>query len=261
MTNIVMIARDRKKLTQQMLDSLWDNTDADSFNLTIVDDGSDVAVWDKELDLPRPPEHIGVTLSEPIGIVGFLRNLGASVTEKHFGRGDYLYFSDNDVYFKPGWLETMLFAMECPYLPGGPDAVRQTGQRFVLYAVIGGCRHPFHIPSEPSFIINTLKAGVLKAGGEIPLEEICRIETVDAVAGYSMLMRWGTWDAYGPFDAHAKGVGQSEDWALCQKAVKAGYKVGYIHPPVLVMCGLTNTAGEKVPGWEQFEMVERVVQE
>ena len=250
MTNIVMIIRDRPRLTEQALYSLWKNTKSDEYNLTVVDDGS-------KPPITLPPyrnvmSHITVRLSEPVGIVGFLRNLGASVAEKHFGRGDWLYFSDNDVYFKPRWLETMLFAMECPHLPG---------QSLVPYAVLGGCRHPFHIPSEPPLIINTFKAGVLKAGGEIPLEEICRIETVDAVAGYSMLMRWGTWDTYGPFDAHAKGVGQSEDWALCRKVVEADYRVGYIHPPVLVMCGLTNTAGEKVPGWEQFEIVEGVVQE
>jgi hypothetical protein len=75
----------------------------------------------------------------------------------------------------------------------------------------------------------------------------------DAVAGYSMLMSWQTWDKYGPFDQHAVGVGQSEDFAVCQKVLKDGYRVGYVSPPVLTVTGLTNTLGGKVPGWEQLK--------
>ena len=68
-----------------------------------------------------------------------------------------------------------------------------------------------------------------------------------------MLMSWDTWDEFGGFDQHAKGVGQSEDFAVCQKVVKAGYKVGYVSPPVLVVTGLTNTLGEKVPGYGELK--------
>lgn len=234
MTNVVMIARDRPRLTEQTLESLRENTGRDSFNLTIVDDGSEIpacADWLEHWDEDVPTQL--VQLHCPIGIVGFARNLGVLVAEKHFGRGDWLYFTDNDVYFKPGWLEKMTIAASVPPI-----------------SILGGCRHPYHQANR-----------VIPVEIREPIQAEVEVQTVDAVAGYSMLMRWGTWDAYGPFDAHAKGVGQSEDWALCQKAVRAGYKVGYIHPPVLINCGLTNTLGEKVPGWEQFEMVEGVVQE
>ena len=79
------------------------------------------------------------------------------------------------------------------------------------------------------------------------------LEETDAVAGYSMLMSWETWHKYGPYDQHAKGVGQSEDFAICQKVVKDGGRVGYVSPPVLTVCGLTNTLGEKVPGYEELK--------
>ncbi len=95
-------------------------------------------------------------------------------------------------------------------------------------------------------------------------------EITDAVAGYSMLMRWECFDLYGPFEQEAKGIGQSEDYAFCQKVIRGPEAtffescrnlVGYIHPPVLAHCGITNSNGEPATGADQFERVEGYIYE
>ena len=65
-------------------------------------------------------------------------------------------------------------------------------------------------------------------------------------------MRWSTWDKHGPLDAHAKGVGQSEDWKFCQSIIADGGCVGSVYPRVVFNCGVTNSLGQPSPGAEQM---------
>jgi len=162
------------------------------------------------------------------GILGMVKNLGVYFAEQYWGRGDWLYLSDNDVYFTEGWDEKMTKALAGTWHP-----VR----------LLGGSTHPYHGS-------NTRRS----FGGY-------SIRTHDAVSGYSHLMRWSTWDEYGPLDANAVGVRQSEDWAFCQRVVKDGGEVGSIDPPVVYDCGLTDTFGQKGPGSDQIIRYEGVIQE
>lgn len=221
--NICMIAKDRQRLTRQAIESLTVNTPSNLYNLTLIDDGS-------QPEAPQfiSPNKVTIRLSQSKGIVGFARNLSIGMSEAYWGRGDFLYLSDNDLFFQPGWLEKMIEAFEACESHG-------------LLRVLGGVRHPFH--------------GINRLAGVVP------IVTTDAVAGYSMLMRWETWYKYGPFDAHAQGVCQSEDFAFCQKIIKDGGYVGYMEPGVLVNCGLTNSEGKPAVGSEAFPRVEGIVQE
>jgi glycosyltransferase involved in cell wall biosynthesis len=218
-TNIVALVQNRPRLTKQMLTSLYKFTDQDSFNLTIVDDGSSEETYQLALDMVSglgSRKAMLVSFWRSVSILGFLRNIGAQVSEKVFGRGDWLCFLDNDVAVFEGWLARLIEAM-----PSGP-------------AVVGGQRHPYHKPLPA-----------------VPGQPI--LEAVDAVAGYSMFMSWETWDRFGPFDANAKGIGQSEDWAFSQRVKKGGGIIGYIHPPVLSHTGLTNSDGKPATGHEAFE--------
>lgn len=224
MTNICMIAKDRPRLTQQALDSLTAKPSS-LYNLTLIDDGS----------LPEAHQYyshnkVTVRLSSSKGIVGFVRNLSIKIAEQYWGRGDFLYLSDNDIFFKPYWLEQMVQTLEL---------VESSGVK-----VLGGARHPYHGVNQSLVCGN---------GSSVSI--------TDAVAGYSHLMRWETWDKYGPFDAHQLGVGMSEDFAFCQKIVKDGGYVGYIESPVLVNCGLTNSLGQPAVGSEAFPRIEGLIQE
>ena len=228
MINVVMLVKDRYRLTMQALHSLTKNTSGD-FNLTIVDDEGMIS---PSLLGAKDTTCIRIKFSE--GITGMARNLGIYWAEKYWGRGDWLYLSDNDVYFTEGWDEKMIQLLELT-------------EDLHHLKLLGGSTHPFHgtngkIIVNPGFLSST-------------------ILTHDAVSGYSQLMRWGTWDKFGPLDAHAPGIRQSEDWAFCQAIIKDGGLVGSIDPPVVYDCGLTDTFGEPAIGVEQIPRYEGVIQE
>lgn len=206
MMNIVMLVRNRPRLTHQALWSLAKNTDVD-YNLTIVDDGSSADTSDMLRMFAYTHKQVALLRNESSkGITGQARNLGVYWSDKYWGRGKYLYLSDNDVAFLPGWASRMVGVMNEAFIDG--------------LRLLGGARHPFHQPNR----------------------HYLDWDETDAVAGYSQLMRWDVWDSYGPLDAHAPGVCQSEDFAFCQK-IRQWNKVGYIVPSVLVDCGLTTTGG------------------
>ncbi len=157
--------------------------------------------------------------NEPI--VGKARNRGAASFEKDGFKivrdQDYLYFTDDDVFFLPGWPERMIEALEA------------TG-----CSVLGGCQHPYHGTNRQH-----------RAGNVV-------VNEVDAVAGYSMLMRWETFDKYGPFDETQPGVAKGEDNAFCERVKAGGGWVGYIDPPAVLHVGLTNSEGKPATGHEQI---------
>jgi len=213
MTNFTMLARDRKKLLRQALCGLV-GTDT---NVTILDDRSaeDVQIllsfWDGQYD-----SHV-IRNEAPMG-TGPLRNLVVAENEKRFGRGDYLYLSDSDVAFLPGWLDKLIAAYEYAWSYG--------------YRVLGGYNHPFHQP----------------------VSRIDGVYQVNALASQSMLMRWEVWDSFGPFvQTPVDKVCQSEDVDFSNRITAAGYKVGVIDPAVVVNTGITNSFGEKIPGWEMVK--------
>lgn len=228
MTNIVLLVKDRPRLTVQCLNTLYENTSRDQFTLTVMDDGSDLETTEIIGKHSRYVSNMRViVLEQSIGIVGWLRNVGASASERYFGRGEYLCFIDNDIAFRANWLQKMIHSMECL-----PPHVK----------LLGGYRHPFH-------------------GVNAKWEPPASVEETDAVAGYMHFMEWVTWDTYGPYDQHSRGVCQSEDFAFCQKIVKDGGKVGYIHPSVILNCGITNSENKPAIGSEQFIRVEGYIYE
>src|ERR1043166_2831706 len=173
-----MLVKDRPNLTRQALDSIFNHTVPGQYTLTIIDDAS----ADKTATLIKGYNALVVRSSRPVGILGFLRNTGAAMSEKVFGRGDWLCFLDNDVAVFEGWLPSLIEIasslggqlLGCPYL-------------------LGGQRHPYHKPNQK----------LVYGTGRV-------VEEVDAVAGYSMFMSWDTWDRFGPFHPTAKGIGQRE---------------------------------------------------
>lgn len=216
--NIVMLVKDRPKLTWQCLRSLAENTPKELYNLTIVNDASRPEMSETLREIAAKSTH--VALLENVtsrGITGQARNLGVYWAERYWGRGEWLYLSDNDVYFTRSWLERLVTEFE----NYGPT---------YGYKLIGGWNHPFLQPNEMQPHLSV------------------KINAHDAVTGASQLMKWATWDKYGPLDAHAKGVGQSEDWKFCQDIIKDGRLVGSIYPRVVLNCGVTNSFGEPSPG-------------
>lgn len=150
------------------------------------------------------------------GHLGALRNAATRVARAHHDP-EYLHFVDDDVYFRDGWIDDFLFSM----------------YQHDRVGIIGGDRHPYHKPL----------GCVDKADG---------FEQTDAVAGYSMFMRTDTYSRLGGFPSEGKGIGASEDWAICQKARRSGMVVGYSTARPVLHCGLTNSNGQPATGADQI---------
>lgn len=222
-TNIVILVHDRPRLTKQCLSSIVSNTNQDDYRLLCVDDASAAETQAVLAEFVRPNIRV-VRYETPVGIIGALRNAGAASAEWTFGTPKYVCFLDNDVFVEPNWLETMQNRMM--------GAGIKYGAR-----VLGGYQHPFHGTKQDWGIYHE----------------------VDAVAGYSMFMDWETWKQFRPFVATQSGVGASEDWEFCQRIIRHEGTVGYVHPPVLYHCGITNSNGQAAVGAEHFRRAEGIL--
>jgi len=225
MTNVIMLCHNRLRLLQQALRTLYDNTPREEFTLTLVNDAStDFRVNRALEDWAQAGNATLLTINKSAHVLARGKNLGAFWSEQSFGQGEWLYFSDSDVAFTPGWLGTLT------------DVARQV--EFAGFKLFGGQAHPFHHG----------KVTGLEYGDQGKLLEL---EVLD---GPSWLMRWSTWDKVGKFSRDcAPGTCQSEDAEWCARLVKAGGRIGVVHPHAVLHTGLTNTSGADAPGRKERE--------
>lgn len=208
-----MLVHNRPKLTKQALSTIGHHDD-----LLILDDCSDEETKQLFHDF-----NVNVySLGESKG-TGYARNKVIEVSEKIFGRKEYLYLSDNDVFFYPSWLNTLIHCYEEAWKHG--------------FRVIGAYNHPYHLPVASVRVSNRFT-----------------VDEVQALALQSMIMRWEVWDKYGPFNETPPGrVCMGEDVEFGWKITKDGGRLGVVSPSLLVNTGITNSFGEKIPGWEMVK--------
>lgn len=204
--------------------------------IMVVYDGPVEEETAQKLILGLPP-NILITTGKQLG-VGGAKNFGVdeyrSLEYEAWGEDidpkTVLMFSDNDMYYLPGWdkkLETAL---------NNSSAIQ-----------IGGWKHPYHHPAGKAI-------GVLD--GLYGYEHT--IVPVDAVTGNCFVIRYKDWLKYGPFDANAIGPGQSEDFALSRRILDDGGSIATLDPPVAIHCGLRDSSGNPAVGWvEMSAMVEQ----
>ena len=214
-TSIVMVTRNRYRLLAQTLQSLYDHTPREQFNLTIVDDSSDdFRARSLQTACTQRGNCANIVLHGPPTSLAHLKNVGVESSRELFGPTDYLYISDNDVYFTPGWLQALT------------DLARATTLRG--YCLWGGQVHPFHKP----------------------IAEMASYNEHEVLDGPSWLMEWPTWRDVGPLRGEALGPGQSEDGQFCSRLTGRSLRIAVIKPHVVIHTGLTNTLGEKAPGYD-----------
>jgi hypothetical protein len=218
-TNITMLAATRPKLLRQALESIGDLSAA---TVTIRNAGMNAAVCDTvEYWCEVRKNTSSFILTKSYG-TGPSRNQAVAMSQGLFGSGEYLYLSDDDVYFlQHDWLKILTTAYREAWEHG--------------FRVIGAYCHPFMRPCAPA----------------TRLPSRWNVNEVHALPSQSMFMSWEVWDEFGPFcDTPAGKVCQSEDVDFCNRIRDAGHKVGVIAPPLLVNTGITNSFGEHIPGWE-----------
>lgn len=228
MTNIVMLVHNRHRLTEQALSTLYKYTPRDQFNLTLVNDASSDFRANRYLELAAMNANTCLLrIEKSKGITGQARNLGIYWARRFFGKGDWLYLSDNDVAFTEGWLEKLI-AVAIEAEPYG-------------YKLMGGQVHPYHqaITEGGSYLAAD------KHGPKVYSPNYTGHVAID---GPSWLMRWPVWSKYGPLSMNAPGVCQGEDGEFCDKIRADGGRLGVINPHVVIHCGLTNSHGKEGPG-------------
>lgn len=225
MTNIVFLCRDRFRLTEQALWTLTNNTPSDQYTLTIVDDASEDFRVKRLLGIHSiPSSRTLITIDKSAHVLARAKNLGVFWSRQTFGQGDWLYLSDNDVCFLPGWLEKL-------------TATAEIAEDFG-FKLVGGQIHPFHQPNP----IGRMGARAADWTEHLVLD------------GPSWLMRWKTWKEVGAFSRTcAPGPCQSEDAEWCARLVAKGGRIGVIHPHVVLHTGLTQTDGKDAPGRAERE--------
>lgn len=217
-----MICKDRYKLLQQSLDTLLAHTDPKSYTLTLIDDASQdfrtQRVFDSMLSMFRGRARL-VRFSQSVSIIAQLRNAGAAISAELFGKGEYLYFSDSDVYFTDGWLKTLI------------DLANRS--RPNMYRLWGGQAHPFH-----QSVLTDI--------------DIYEVEVLD---GPSWLLSWDTWSLLHFDRLSAPGPCQSEEYPICNFLRQQHYRIGVANPHVVYHTGLTNSDGEPAPGWAERKLL------
>lgn len=234
MLNFCTIVRDRPRLTKQGLESLELHTDMDQLTVTIVDDQSEEETADYLFDWTgkdTKKRHLS-RINKSKG-TGWARNKSIEISEKWFGRGEFLYIADNDAYYTEHWLSYLLEAW---------PVAKENG-----FKILGAYNHPFQ--------------GPVPSTDPIPVPNVGQIFTYYAVGTLSWLVEWETLDAYGKFDDHALGVRKSEDWAFCQRIIKDGFKVGALSPHRVHHTGRTDTFGGKDPGANYIPDISGVIVE
>lgn len=219
--NVCMVMKDRPTHTLAAVYSMCSTTKT-TIKAVILDDCSEhTRISNVKARLPylrQPSTECYFIIREnecPLG-VGGSKNAAVLASQEEYQRGDYLYITDNDVLFTPGWLGTLIEAIE----------------EHPQVKIVGGYAHPYNGTNQ------TLRGKV-------------SVDIKNAVDGLSWLMKWETWDKYGTLMDNARGVRQSEDWEYCQRVRNDGFEVGVVYPHVVINNGIVDTFGEKIPDWER----------
>lgn len=212
---------ERYQLLLQSLTTLINNNKLSLINrLIIVDDCSNIKFIDRLTSKKfLKPNTVVFVRNDSILGVGGSKNAGVDVA-KTIGNGKFLYFFDGDVFFTENALGKILTVY---------------GMCSHEFLILGGGIHPFLQP---------------RAGESFRLENI-EVTSHDAVSGWSWLLTYETWDKYGRLADNAIGSGKSEDWEYCQRIRNDGFKVGCLQPQVIGHCGLTNTEGLPIVGYDE----------
>ena len=228
MTNIVMITRDRYKLLRQTLTSLFNSACDEPFNLTVVDDGSGDFRIHKLLDgISKRPNVAIIKLINSNHVIADLKSLGVDMSRRLFGKNDWLYLSDNDVYFHLHWLDKITHVAHSTQSSG--------------YRLWGGQVHPYHHPKH-------INVGFCPKTDD--RSKYLNYFEYSILDGPSWLMGWDTWDEFG-LRGTTPGVCKGEDGDFCDRLVSAGGRIAVIRPHVVEHTGISNTDGELAPGYEE----------
>lgn len=208
---IVITSGTRKEYLTQTLDSMQINAlDMSKHNLVVSIDGA--PSWDRQVVTLPSVCNVYIKQSNCVG-ASACRNIGAASIPK-YRRQSTVMFLDDDTYLLPCW-----------------DYLLERTLELLPNSIISGHAHPFN-----------------HSQGHYQIREI-EVEAAQVLSTVHYVMPWNIWDAVGPFKEPG-GPGGSEDIDWCARAAKLGYGMAVTDPMCVVHCGLTNSSGAKLVGYD-----------
>ena len=204
---VIIASYNRPQLLKQTLETLIKNSD-NPLDIIVIDDCSTNDTWSvvDKIDYPDI-SWSRLTQTKPIG---FVRNEGVRLIASD---SEYIYFSDDDVYFLPHWDSLMIKVMEA----------------FTKIKVLGGRRHPHHKILDKIHTVDLLG-----------IHTIVRLENQ---AGYSLFLRKKDFDEVGHFQEYSLDTRGLEDSQLVEYFREKDGIIAAFEPPILYHCGIQGTNG------------------
>ena len=208
--SIIILTRDNVDLLKQCMDSIFDNTSYQNFEIVLVENNSRNAETFNYYETLKSKPRVNVLVHNlPFNYSAF-NNWGAQ-----HSTGEILLFLNNDIQcFEPGWLEEMSRWATRPEVGVvGAKLLYPDGAIQHAGLVIGLEGHANHVFAK-------------KAEGYQGLfgtDEWYR--NYSAVTGACMMVRREVFDHIGGFDEHYSLA--FNDIELCLRATKAGFRVVY----------------------------------
>ncbi|MFF2092521.1 methyltransferase domain-containing protein [Paenibacillus sp. NPDC058174] len=203
MTSIIIVTRNQLTLTKQCIDSIRRNTAAGSYELILVDNGSDdgTAVW--------AAEQTDVKVIANKDNAGFPKACNQGLQH---AAGSFLLLLNNDTLVTPGWLTGL---QRCLTSDAAIGAVGPVTNSASYWSAIPAS---YTTLEELDQFAEALSSSAKAAGTQGSWEE--RIKLV----GYCMLLKREAYEAAGELDERY-GVGNFEDDDYSIRLKLAGYKL------------------------------------
>ncbi len=222
-------------LTQKCLNSIFQNTHDQNYEIIVVDNASTDGTKEFLKELKRP--NIKVVFQNNNTGFGEACHAGAEVAS-----GKYLLFLNNDTEVQPRWLESLVqFAESMPDCGAvGTKLIYPDGRLQEAGGIIFSDGNGWNYgrgmsSSDPRFNF---------------------VREVDYCSGAALMVRKDLWKEIGGFD-HRYAPAYYEDTDLCFEIRKRGFKV-YYHPQSVVIHHEGKTAGVHLQsGYKKYQIVNR----
>ena len=215
---VIICSHNRNKLLKQTIESLRKNSDSE-LQIIISDSSSDeeTVKYLESLD-DITYYHFKCTDKQYGPSIGQAKMKGSDLAKP----SEYIYFSDDDMYFFPHWDTIMIKALE----------------KYDDLVIVGG---------------RNLRIFDLEESR--PIDETYTVTNMSRQTGYSMMFRRNEWEKQPYFPNY-----DEDSWVGFEFRALLTKNIGTINPPVLIHCGLTRVSKQnnepensKTYDWQDIE--------
>ena len=233
--SIVLVCWNNKAYLDPCLESLYETGMKNSFDITVVDNGS--SDGSQQMLAEKYPEVMIIQNTENVGL-GKASNQGIEATS-----GKYVLLLNNDTIVNGSSFDTMV-----NFLDQNPKTGAVGGKIFNSDGTVQSCYNSFSTLKE-EFLIST-RLGELVRTGYPAVVNAEEIKSVDWISSACLMVRRAALDDVGLLDEEYFIYGDEAD--LQYRLKKAGWAVHYLPSVTMIHFG-----GRSMDRWKRRKMVYR----